>query len=123
MSVEQSLQKARSLIEAGHHDQSRMVLLEILKDEPDNTAALMILGGSYFTTEKYTEAEMVFERLVLLAPTTGQVSIALFNTLWKLERYEEALEEIKRFMKNANPAIEKETFDQYADITRSLESD
>lgn len=123
MSTEQNLHKARRLSEAGHHEQSRMALLEILKDEPDNTAALMMLGGSYFTGEKYAEAEMVFERMVLLAPTTGQVSIALFNTLWKLERFEEALEEIKRFMKQADPVIEKETFDQYAEITRSLETD
>ena len=82
-----------------------------------------MLGGSYFIDEKYSEAEMVFERLILMEPGAGKFSIALFNTLWKSDWTEEALEEIKRFMSTADAVIEKETFDQYMKITDSIADD
>ncbi len=120
---ERSLEQARSLVESGKNDEARFCLLESLKEDPDNHAALLILGGSYFVDEKYSEAEMVFERLILMKPGDGKFSIALFNTLWKSDRTEEALEEIKRFMSAADPVKEKETFDQYMEITNSIADD
>lgn len=110
------------MAEEGSHGQARLLLLEILQEDKENITALMMLGGSYFVSGKYTEAEMVFEKLVLLVPGSGQFSIALFNTLWKLERHEEALEEIKRFMRHADRNTERATFDQYAEITRAIEA-
>ncbi len=120
---EKSLEQARSLTEAGKNEDARMCLLELLKEDPNNHAALLMLGGSYFIDEKYSEAEMVFERLILMEPGEGKFSIALFNTLWKSGRTEEALEEIKRFMSTADTVKEKETFDQYMKITISIADD
>lgn len=118
--TEKNLEKARLLIEAGKSEEARFCLLELLKDNPNNQAALLILGGSYFTDGMYSEAEMVFERLVLMAPGEGKFSIALFNTLWKSGRSEEALEEIRRFMSIADSINERETLDQYMKITNSI---
>jgi len=120
---EKSLEQARALAEAGKNDEARMCLLELLKEHPNNHAALLMLGGSYFIDEKYPEAEMVFERLILMEPGEGKFSIALFNTLWKSGLTEEALEEIRRFMSNADAVKEKETFDQYMNITNSIADD
>jgi len=120
---EKSLEQARLLVETGKNDEARFCLLESLKDDPNNHAALLMLGGSYFTEEKYSEAEMVFERLILMEPGEGKFSIALFNTLWKSDRTEEALEEIKRFMSTADPVKEKDIFDQYMEITNSIADD
>ena len=120
---EQQLHNARSLSEAGQHDDARMCLLEILKEEPENKTALIMLGGAYFSMEKYSEAEMIFERLVLMGPGTGEFSIALFNTLWKMNRHEEALEEIKRFMGHADQTTEAETINQYISITEKISND
>lgn len=121
MDAEQSLARARQLIEAGNNDKARILLLELLQSEPDNQAALLILGGSYFACGRFDDAEMVFERLVLLSPGSGRISIALFNTLWKLERQQEALEEIKRFMRTADRDSEAETFEQYQAIVNAIE--
>jgi len=118
-----SLKQARTLAEAGKNDEVRMCLLELLKEDPNNYAALLMLGGSYFIDEKYSEAEMVFERLILMEPGKGKFSVALFNTLWKSGRTEEALEEIRRFMSNADTVKEKQTFDQYMNITNSIADD
>lgn len=121
MNTEESLKKAKQYIDANQHDEARLCLLEVLKEEPTNKAALIMLGGSYFSIEKYAEAEMVFERLILLEPGIGEFSIGLFNTLWKMDRKEEALEEIKRFLSHADQESEKETISQYIEIINRIE--
>lgn len=121
--IEQKLHNARSLSEAGQHEDARMCLLDVLKQEPDHQAALIMLGGAYFAMEKYSEAEMVFERLVLMEPGTGRYSIALFNSLWNMDRREEALEEIKRFMAYANQEKEEATIAQYLAITEKISNE
>ena len=121
MDTQQTLRKARQLVEEGNNENARMCLLELLKEQPDNQTALIMLGGTYFVSEMYNEAEMVFERLVLLAPGIGKISIALFNTLWKMERREEAIEEIRRFIQYADKEAERETIEQYQTITSAIE--
>jgi len=121
MNTEESLKKAKQFIDAGQHDEARFCLLEVLKEEATNKPALIMLGGSYFSIEKYAEAEMVFERLILLEPGIGQFSIGLFNTLWKMNRKEEALEEIKRFLSHADQEVENETIAQYIAIINKIE--
>jgi len=122
LDIEQSLSLARKFLESQKDEDARMLLLEILKEDANNRAALLMLGGSYFSSGKLSEAEMAFDRLILIAPGKGQYSIALFNVLWKLGRHEEALEEIKRFMVNADKTQEKETIEQYAAIIQNFAS-
>lgn len=118
--TEQLLKRARDLTELGQHEDARISLLELLKDDPKNETALIMLGGAYFSQQKYSESEMVFERLILMAPGNGQYSIALFNTLWKTGRKQEALEEIKRFVEHADKEAEKATIEQYMGIIKKL---
>ncbi|VAW94993.1 hypothetical protein MNBD_GAMMA21-1595 [hydrothermal vent metagenome] len=118
--TQQRLKNARDLLEAGNTEQGRMVLLELLKDEPDNTTALLILGGVYFTEKKYTEAEMVYERLILSEPGSGLLSTALFNSLWHQGRYDEAADEIRRFISVADKDQERVTFEKYAEVLENL---
>ena len=121
--IEKGLDQARLLDEAGKNEEAQMCLLELLKEDPNNYAALLMLGGSYFVEGKYTESEMVFERLILMGPGEGKFSIALFNTLWKSGRTEEALEEIRRFMSNTDGVKEKSTIGQYMKITDLIVED
>lgn len=122
MNIEETIQKAKQFVDANQHDEARMCLLEVLKEEATNKAALIMLGGSYFSMEKYAEAEMVFERLILLEPGIGKFSIGLFNTLWRMNRREEALEEIKRFLSHADQEIENETIGQYIAIINHIDN-
>jgi len=114
------LEQAKTMLENGQNEQARLLLLALLKDDAENQAALLILGGTYYCDGRLEDAEMVFERLVLLQPGLGAVSIALFNTLWKLGRQQEALEEIKRFFSVADREKEKDTIMQYITITQQL---
>ncbi len=121
VNIEQTLSEARLLSRQGDEAASRQRLQAVLAEQPDNEAALLMLGGSYFCAAMLQEAEIVFERLVLVDPGMGKYSIALFNTLWKLGRMEEALEEIRRFMSVADKLKEKETLDQYLAIVKEIE--
>jgi predicted Zn-dependent protease len=122
LDVEKILNNARSLAEAGKKEESQMCLLAILKEEPDNIAALLMLGGAYFVDNNLKEAKVVFEHLVSLEPGSGQYSIALFNALWRLQQTDEALEEIRRFISVADKETEKETIEQYMSILENIES-
>lgn len=119
-SNKERLEEAKSLLESNNSDEARIILLELLKDEPNNQTVLMMLGGAYFYEKKYAEAEMVFERLVLAEPKLGQVSIALFNSLMMQGRHEEAVDEIRRFISSADPVVERVTLEKYAEISKAI---
>lgn len=122
LDVDNILKNARSLTEQGKKEEAQMCLLAVLKEEPDNITALLMLGGAYFIDNNFKEARIVFERLISIEPGTGQYSIALFNALWRLQETEEALEEIRRFIAVADKVTEKETLEQYVTILKSLEA-
>lgn len=118
--TEDKLKNAKDLLEAGNSEAGRMVLLELLKDEPNNTTALLMLGGVYFYEKKYAEAEMVYERLILAEPGSGLLSTALFNSLWQQGRHDEAVEEIRRFISVADKVQERATLENYAEVIKNL---
>lgn len=123
LDVERILNNARSLAEQGKKEEAQMCLLAVLKEEPDNISALLILGGAYFVDNNFKEARIVFERLVSIEPGTGHYSIALFNALWRLQQTEEALEEIRRFAAVADKVTEKDTLEQYVSILKAIEAE
>jgi tetratricopeptide (TPR) repeat protein len=79
-----------------------------------------MLGGAYFYEKKYAEAEMVYERLIISEPGSGMLSIALFNSLWKQGRHEEAADEIRRFISVADKVQERDTLEKYAEISKAI---
>lgn len=117
---ETRLKKAKALLEGGQGEEARIALLELLKEEPKNPTALLMLGGAYFYEKKYAEAQMVYERLIQAEPGSGMLSIALFNTLWKQGKHEEAAAEIHRFISVADKERELETIKQYAAISKAI---
>lgn len=118
--TKENLQNAKVMIEAGEVETARITLLEILKDEPNNSAALLMLAGAYFYAQMYAEAELVYKRLLEAEPGSGMLSIAMFNTLWKLERHADAAEEIRRFIAVADKVQERETIERYAEIVKTI---
>ncbi len=118
--VEERLKNAKALLKAGKGEAARIVLLGLLKNDPENTTALLMLGGAYFYEKKYAEAEMVYERLILAEPGSGMLSIALFNSLWNQGRYEEAAEEIRRFISVADKVQERDTLEKYVEISKTI---
>lgn len=118
--IQERLAVAKALLEGGNNEEARFALLAVLQDAPNNPTALLMLGGVYFYEEKYAEAELVYERLMQLEPGSGMISIALFNTLWKQGRTEEAAAEIRRFISVADKVQERPTIEQYAAISKAI---
>lgn len=123
LDVDNILKNARSLTEQGKKEEAQMCLLAVLKEQPDNIPALLMLGGAYFVDNNFKEARIVFERLVSIEPGTGQYSIALFNALWRLQETEDALEEMRRFIAVADKVTESDTLEQYVSILKSIEAE
>ena len=119
--AEEILKQARSLTEEGKKEEARMCLLNLLKNKPENIAALLMLGGSYFEEDNFKEAKLVFQQLIKISPGTGLYSIALFNALWRLKEIDEALVEIRRFMLHADKNTEKETIARYLSTLEAME--
>ena len=122
LDVDNILKNARSLTEQGKKEEAQMCLLAVLKEEPDNIPALLMLGGAYFVDNNFKEARIVFEHLVSIEPGTGQYSIALFNALWRLQETEEALEEIRRFVAVADKLADIVTLELYVSLLMSIET-
>ncbi len=119
--AEKLLEQARSLTESGKKEEARMCLLNLLKEEPENIAVLLMLGGSYFEKNELKEAKLVFQQLIKINPGVGLYSIALFNAHWRLNETDEALEEIRRFILIADKESEKETIAQYLSTLRAMD--
>ena len=114
------LERAKELSDSGREEDARILLIEYIKESPEDIAGLLMLGGSYYTEKLYSEATVVFKRLVQLAPGVGKVSTALFNTLWQQEMHEEALQEIQRFISVADKEKERATLKEYVAVARRM---
>ena len=99
----QLLEQAQQQSAASNEPAVQKILLDLLRKEPCNTAALYMLGGSYFCSNKHAEAAVIFEQLVLMFPGEGKASTGLYNALWQQGKATEAVIEIKRFLENAGP--------------------
>jgi len=120
-SAEKLLEQARSLAESGKKEEARMCLLNLLKEEPENVAALLMMGGSYFEGSDFKEAKLVFQQLIKINPGSGLYSIALFNAHWRLNETDKALGEIRRFVLIADKETEKKTIAQYLSTLRAMD--
>lgn len=121
--IEQKLELAKTHAARSEEQQAQEILLEVLKQEPHCSTALFMLGGSYFCSERYDEAAVIFEQLVLMHPTDGKASTGLYNARWQAGMQTEAVEEIKRFIQSADRSLEQETINAYLRIIETLSAD
>ena len=120
INIESAVKHARDLSQVGDEQEARVILNDLLQVEPECIPALLILGGSYFCEGLYDEAEFVFRNLVSVAPGLGEASVALFNALWKQNKKDPALQEIKRFTSVADKEEEKQTIQDYQSLIKQF---
>jgi predicted Zn-dependent protease len=77
---------------------AKEMLVSLAASSPHSVAVFAVLGDVYMEMGLLGEAISAFRSAVRLAPKLEGVSLALFHCLWKLNRRDEALEEVKRFM-------------------------
>ncbi len=121
--TEELLHRARECSLCGDEPGAQQILVDLLHNDPHNSSALYMLGGSYYCSEKYPEAVVIFEQLVLMFPGDGKASTGLYNALWSLNKATEAVTEIRRFLETANPKLERDTILSYLQIIETLNAD
>jgi hypothetical protein len=78
------------------------------------------LAAITFEAEMYFEAGEAFKKLIPLKPTHDMASAGLFHSLWEQKRFDEAFEEMKRFVKTADKSRHKKQIKEYMEIVREI---
>jgi len=75
-------------------------MLTRLRDEcPDDAEVLGRSGFVKYAQGQHDAAESLFVRATALDPSRELWSVGLFHSLWKLNRSDEAFDEIRRFLR------------------------
>ena len=122
MNIDDTLKQAQALSQNKKEEEARQLLIEVIKLEPNNRSAIIMLAGSYYCTLHFREAVVSFERLVLLEPQLAQASIGLVNAHIALNQKDEALREIERFeaLADADNNKSADLIKQYGELKAKL---
>jgi tetratricopeptide (TPR) repeat protein len=96
--LDKLLNEAVSLRDQGNLPGAKRVLERLLKLFPHEKAVLLVAGLFFWTNGPLTKSRRIFQKATELFPDSGLASISYFHVLWKLERFDDAFEEAKRFL-------------------------
>ena len=96
--MEPEYNRALALRENNPHEAIR-ILKELDRRFPNHEIIVGTLGSIYFSLKDWANALPVYERATQLAPKSELASLGLFHSLWHHERYDDAVEEAKRFIR------------------------
>lgn len=95
-----AFRKIQSLKKNGMYEEALSNSKLLLKEFPDSGLALLQCGGLYQDLGDYDNAIQSFRLAVKKFPDTEKVSLCLFHSLLEIGFKDEALEEMKRFLRN-----------------------
>jgi tetratricopeptide (TPR) repeat protein len=96
--IESEIERAISFKNKGDNCTAIEILEQVDRDHPDIVAAVGLLGCLLWSEKELDRAVPVLQRSVELSPRAPMISLALFHSLWELDRKEDALEEMKRHL-------------------------
>ena len=79
---------------------SLKMFIELSKENPKHFMVYVFVGLIYKDLQKLDEASLAFKKAVELNPKSEKTSIGYFHILWELGNQFEALDEMKRFLKD-----------------------
>jgi len=87
----QALTKAKKLLSEKKEPEAEDTLRTILLFEPNNINALSLLGGIFYYSGRYKEAEHIFKHQVTIDPNSYLAYNRLASTLAKQKKYGDAI--------------------------------
>jgi tetratricopeptide (TPR) repeat protein len=96
--IEKEIERAIDFKNKGDNWTAIEILEQVDRDHPDYGAAVGLLGCLLWSEKELNRAVLVLQRSVALSPHAPMISLALFHSLWELDRKEDALEEMKRHL-------------------------
>ncbi len=97
--LEEKFNKALSLRDQNDLEKSSEILNELIAEYPDFPLAYGHLAEIFWRQGKIEQAGFYFRIVTEMIPQSKLASLGLFHMLWKMEDYQAALNEIKRFTK------------------------
>jgi len=97
--IESEFNRASSLWKEGKPAEAIRIFKKLDQKFPNQLAILGMIGAIYFRTDDYANALVYWEKVVKLSPKSELASRALFHTLFRHERYDDAFSEANRFIK------------------------
>ncbi|HPN84739.1 MAG TPA: tetratricopeptide repeat protein [Victivallales bacterium] len=89
----QLIEKSKILLAEGDREGAEDALRTVLVFSPEDKTALSLLGGIFFRSGKYAEAEDIFKRLMAAGGSSDAATLNhLASTVAKLGRYKDAIE-------------------------------
>lgn len=92
-----NLNEIKKMLESGDIDAARFHLIDIVKADRNQPRAWLLLSGIAMRTDDWNLGVQAFRALVELRPNDSLSSSGLVQSLFKLERYTEVMDEINRF--------------------------
>lgn len=86
--------RARGLLDAGDPNASLILIDRVLEAEPNSPAALEIRARALFDCKDFEQALIAFERQVNEHPDDDYAHYGLGLTLWRLQRFPEAVDHL-----------------------------
>ena len=93
----QLLAQATEFTKDDRYTEAIPFLEELVKRKSDCHAFLAVLANAYRNTNRLADAEHYFRLAIQQRPDWEMSSLGLFHSLCAQSKYEEAIEEIKRF--------------------------
>lgn len=76
------------------------MFINLSKEYPEHFIVYVFIGLIYWDLHKLNDASLAFKKAVELNPKSEKTSIGFFHLLWEQGNQIEALDEMKRFLKD-----------------------
>jgi tetratricopeptide (TPR) repeat protein len=96
--------EVRRCLEKKQLDKAEDMLKTVLVFEPDNTTALSMLGGIYYYSGRYPEAELIFKKESVILPESARIYNSLASAQARQKKYSAAISSGQKAL-SLNPNI------------------
>jgi len=111
-SFKDKFNKALSLKSSNNYQDALNLFGTLQLEEPEYYLTYTMIGHIYTKMNQLNEASENFKKAVSLNPNSEKVSLAYFHVLWDEGKEVEALDEMKRFLKNNDSETYQEILDE-----------
>lgn len=101
-SFEERFERAMQFRQESKHQAACDKFVELLSEQLSNKTVLGMLSVCSFEMEGYELAAVYATKLVAVSPKSETASLVLFHSLWKMNREDEAFDEMRRFLSLAS---------------------
>ena len=104
--LEEKFNKALALRDQNEIEKATSLLYELITEYPEFPLAYGHLAEILWKQGKTEQASFYFRIVTEMIPRSKLASLGLFHMLWKMEDYQAALNEIKRFGKAGGKCVD-----------------